>query len=94
LIDVRDDEKDEIKKKAYSTSYHRKQNKLTMKFSTAFTAICALPSIVAFAPAAFTRRHTALSLGNEGDVIFGGNSWKPDSDKMGVSSAMLLKYSS
>jgi len=54
-----------------------------MKFSTAFTAICVLPTIAAFAPSAFTRRNTALSLGKDGDVIFGGNSWKPDSEKMG-----------
>jgi len=45
----------------------------------------AISGTAAFAPAASVNRASALSLGKEGNVEFGGNSWKPDSEKMGVS---------
>jgi len=47
---------------------------------------------VAFAPnVAFIRQSTSLDIGKEGNIDLGGNAWKPDSEKMGVSA---LKCSS
>jgi hypothetical protein len=41
-------------------------------------------STAAFAPHATTTRCTALRIGREGNVDLGGNTWKPDSEKMGA----------
>ena len=49
-----------------------------MKFSTAALVACLSASASAFQPAAFVRKSTAL---NGFDTS--GNSWKPDSEKMG-----------
>eukprot|EP00581_Thalassiosira_minuscula_P019719 CAMPEP_0183726446 /NCGR_PEP_ID=MMETSP0737-20130205/23211_1 /TAXON_ID=385413 /ORGANISM="Thalassiosira miniscula, Strain CCMP1093" /LENGTH=229 /DNA_ID=CAMNT_0025957785 /DNA_START=69 /DNA_END=758 /DNA_ORIENTATION=+ len=56
-----------------------------MKIAAILTAT-AISGTSAFAPATSNNVHrgiTALSLGKEGNVEFGGNSWKPDSEKMG-----------
>eukprot|EP00580_Thalassiosira_gravida_P003110 CAMPEP_0201608510 /NCGR_PEP_ID=MMETSP0492-20130828/7630_1 /ASSEMBLY_ACC=CAM_ASM_000837 /TAXON_ID=420259 /ORGANISM="Thalassiosira gravida, Strain GMp14c1" /LENGTH=226 /DNA_ID=CAMNT_0048073323 /DNA_START=42 /DNA_END=722 /DNA_ORIENTATION=+ len=54
-----------------------------MKIS-AILAATAISGTAAFvAPTASINRANALSLGKEGNVEFGGNSWKPDSEKMG-----------
>jgi len=56
-----------------------------MKFTRAFGAICAFPTIAAFAPSVAFNRHsiTAIYIGNDPNVQFGGNTWKPDSETMG-----------
>ncbi|KAL7525670.1 hypothetical protein ACHAWF_001461 [Thalassiosira exigua] len=47
----------------------------------------ALPGAVAFAPSVARRIVTARSMiGRDSNVDLGGNAWKPDSEKMGVSS--------
>lgn len=56
-----------------------------MKISAStFAVVCALPAINAFVPsAAFNRKSSVVyGLEQEGDVIFGGNEWNPDADKM------------
>lgn len=57
-----------------------------MKIST-ILVVSTVSGTSAFAPSLSTtyRPTTVLSLGKEGNVEFGGNSWKPDSEKMGVS---------
>ena len=45
-----------------------------------------IPAVTAFtlsSPSQNTRLPSTLQLGREGNVDFGGNSWKPDSEKMG-----------
>lgn len=55
-----------------------------MKFLVAFSAVFALPAVTAFTPSApFTRKSTAIFIGSDPNVELGGNSWKPDSEKMG-----------
>lgn len=60
-----------------------------MKFAVAFLLA---PAALAFTPSASFIRKTSLSVGKDPNVIFGGNSWKPDSEKvnMGVSSSEAL----
>ena len=61
-----------------------------MKIS-AILAASAISCTSAFAPSAGINNRasiTAVSLGKEGNVEFGGNTWKPDSEKMGVSSVV------
>lgn len=55
-----------------------------MKIST-ILVVSTVSGTSAFAPSLSTtyRPTTVLSLGKEGNVEFGGNSWKPDSEKMG-----------
>jgi hypothetical protein len=54
-----------------------------MKFSTAIVAI-SMASASAFAPSdRFARKTVKLGMNNGMDTS--GNSWKPDSEKMGVS---------
>jgi len=54
-----------------------------MKFAT-LLVLASATSAAAFAPIfGVSQRKTAVHLGKEGNVDFGGNSWKPDSDKMG-----------
>ncbi len=61
-----------------------------MKFVIAILSLAA-SSVMAFAPSAFMRTSTALAIGKEGNVEFGGNTWKPDSEKMGVSYKTVLE---
>ena len=58
-----------------------------MKFLVALSFVFALPTVTAFAPsAAFSRKKSsAIFIGSDPNVELGGNSWKPDSEKMGVS---------
>ena len=47
------------------------------------TSTLLIGSAVAFAPSLTRRSATALHIGREGNVELGGNTWKPDSEKMG-----------
>lgn len=53
-----------------------------MKFIAAAIALCASPSVLAFAPStpAFSK---STSLAMKGNFDLSGNSWQPDSEKMG-----------
>ena len=57
-----------------------------MKFAVAFLLA---PAALAFAPSPTFMSKTSLSVGKDPNVIFGGNSWRPDSEKvnMGVSAS-------
>jgi hypothetical protein len=48
-------------------------------------ALSIIPAATAFtlSPSQPTRLSCTLNLGREGNVDFGGNTWKPDSEKMG-----------
>jgi len=57
-----------------------------MKFQSAIiTALSAVgvSNAFTFIPSGKQFASTRLNLGNEGNVVFGGNTWKPDSEKMG-----------
>lgn len=65
-----------------SFSHSHKQSNLTMKLAL----LTAIPAATAFTLSPLsqsTRLTSTLYLGREGNVDFGGNSWKPDSEKMG-----------
>jgi len=54
-----------------------------MKLTSAIFALC-VSNTVAFSPSAtFTRRTSALNIGNDPNVYTGGNSWKPKSETSG-----------
>ena len=73
-------------------------NKKRYKMKLVLLATTLLPTTLAFAPTAngiVARRtsSTAVNIGREGNVDLGGNSWKPDSEKMGVSVVSLCVLS-
>ena len=47
------------------------------------TSTLLIGSAVAFAPSLTRRSCSSLAIGREGNVELGGNTWKPDSEKMG-----------
>ena len=51
--------------------------------ATVAAAACVAAPTAAFAPQGRARSATALHIGREGNVELGGNTWKPDSEKMG-----------
>lgn len=57
-----------------------------MKLVSAFAALLVIDGVQSFAPTATTfvaKKSTVLNVGNDGDVVFGGNTWKPESESMG-----------
>lgn len=55
-----------------------------MKLAAAVVLALAAPVTLAFSPStAFVRKSVALNIGSDPNVELGGNSWKPDSEKMG-----------
>lgn len=66
-----------------------------MKLAATFVSI--LPAASAFSSSrpAFAARLslTSLAIGRDSNVDLGGNSWKPDSEKMGVRSHLLGCFS-
>ena len=59
-----------------------------MKIAAALAAAASVSGVSAFAPAASLHRSsTAIFIGREEGVDLSGNAWKPDSEKMGVSSS-------
>ena len=62
------------------------------------TSTVLIGSAVAFAPSLTCRSATSLAIGREGNVELGGNTWKPDSEKMGstvswrCSSVLLFNF--
>lgn len=57
-----------------------------MKLVSALAILVVVPSVVvSFTPSAtfVSKKITILNVGKEGDVQFGGNTWKPESETMG-----------
>ncbi len=63
-----------------------------MKLSIATILASSIASASAFAPSdygAYSRRSGVVAIGREGNVDLSGNTWKPDSEKMGVRGSLF-----